>query len=91
MLLEPVMSVEVVTPSAHVGNVIGDLSRRRGAVRAQDSRGSTVMIEAHVPLREMFGYIGTLRALSSGRAQYTMQFVQYAPATVAVTREVTAA
>jgi elongation factor G len=74
VLLEPVMAVEVVTPSDHVGDVIGDLNRRRGLVRAQNSRGSAAVIEAHVPLAGMFGYIGSLRALSSGRAQYTMQF-----------------
>ena len=91
VLLEPIMSVEVVTPPTYVGDVIGDLSRRRGEIRAQHARGSAVAIEAHVPLKEMFGYIGTLRALSSGRAQYTMQFERYAEAPRSVTNELVAA
>lgn len=73
-LLEPLMAVEVVTPLEYLGDVIGDLNRRRGLVRAQHSRGSAAVLEAHVPLAGMFGYIGTLRALSSGRAQYSMHF-----------------
>ena len=73
-LLEPLMAVEVVTPLDYLGDVIGDLNRRRGLVRAQHSRGSAAVLEAHVPLAGMFGYIGTLRALSSGRAQYSMHF-----------------
>ncbi|MGH8444949.1 MAG: elongation factor G [Solimonas sp.] len=88
VLLEPVMAVEVVTPADHVGDVIGDLARRRGDIRGQDSRGNAVAIQAQVPLKEMFGYIGTLRALSSGRAQYTMQFSHYAPAPASVLVEV---
>ncbi|MGH6646905.1 elongation factor G [Aquabacterium sp.] len=76
-VLEPVMAVEVLTPADHLGEVIGDLSRRRGHVRAQDARGSASVVEADVPLSEMFGYIGQLRALSSGRAQYSMQFDHY--------------
>jgi elongation factor G len=74
VLLEPVMAVEVVTPLAYLGDVIGDLNRRRGLVRAQHSRGSAAVLDAHVPLAGMFGYIGSLRALSSGRAQYSMQY-----------------
>lgn len=73
-LLEPLMAVEVVTPLEYLGDVIGDLNRRRGLVRAQHSRGSAAVLEAHVPLAGMFGYIGTLRALSSGRAHYSMHF-----------------
>jgi elongation factor G len=73
-LLEPVMAVEVVTPADYLGDVIGDLHRRRGLVRGQALRGNAVAIDARVPLKEMFGYIGRLRALSSGRAQFTMQF-----------------
>ncbi len=72
VVLEPVMDVEVVTPPDHLGDVIGDLMRRRGVVRAQDTRGNAAVVEAHVPLGEMFGYIGQLRALSHGRAQYAM-------------------
>ncbi|MFT3735400.1 MAG: elongation factor G [Rhodocyclaceae bacterium] len=76
--LEPVMAVEVVTPLDHVGDCIGDLNRRRGTVRAQEPRGNAAAIEAHVPLKEMFGYIGSLRALTSGRGQFSMQFSHYA-------------
>lgn len=76
-LLEPVMAVEIVTPLEYVGDCIGDLTRRRGLVRDQGQRGNAAVIEAHVPLREMFGYIGQLRALSSGRAHYAMQFAHY--------------
>lgn len=84
VVLEPVMAVEVVTPIEHLGDVIGDLHRRRGLVRGQNQRGTASVIDAQVPLKEMFGYIGHLRALSSGRAQYTMQFDHYdvAPASV---------
>ncbi|MNV78915.1 Elongation factor G [compost metagenome] len=76
-VLEPVMAVEVITPADHLGDCIGDLHRRRGTVRGQTMRGNAAVVEAHVPLKEMFGYIGSLRALSSGRAQYSMQFDHY--------------
>lgn len=78
VVLEPVMAVEVVTPAEHVGDVIGDLLRRRGQVQGQDARGNAVVVTAHVPLQRMFGYIGQLRALSSGRAQFTMQLSHHA-------------
>ncbi len=78
--LEPVMAVEVITPPDHLGDVIGDLHRRRGLVRGQGQRGTAAVVDAHVPLKEMFGYIGSLRALSSGRAQFTMQLSHYATA-----------
>lgn len=71
------MAVEVLTPADHLGDVIGDLSRRRGHVRSQGAWGPASVIDAHVPLSEMFGHIGQLRALSSGRAQYSMQFDHY--------------
>ena len=77
VLLEPEMSVEVVTPMDYLGDVIGDLHRRRGVVRGQAMRGNAAVIDANVPLKEMFGYIGSLRALSQGRAQYTMQLGRY--------------
>jgi elongation factor G len=83
-VLEPLMAVEVVTPADHLGDVIGDLNRRRGSIRGQHNRGNAAVVDAHVPLAEMFGYIGTLRALSSGRAQYSMQFDHYAVAPPAV-------
>jgi elongation factor G len=73
-VLEPVMAVEIVTPAEYLGDCIGDLHRRRGIVRGQYLRGQAAVIDAQVPLNEMFGYIGSLRALSSGRAQYAMQF-----------------
>jgi len=76
-LLEPVMAVEVITPLDYLGDCIGDLHRRRGVVHGNTMRGNTAVIDAHVPLKEMFGYIGSLRALSSGRAQYSMQFDHY--------------
>ncbi len=83
-LLEPLMAVEVSTPVAHLGDCIGDLHRRRGTVRGQQLRGNVAVIEAAVPLKEMFGYIGSLRALSSGRASFTMQFERYELAPAAV-------
>jgi elongation factor G len=86
-VLEPVMAVEIVTPAEYLGDCIGDLHRRRGIVRGQQLRGQAVVIDAQVPLKEMFGYIGSLRALSSGRAQYTMQFDRYEVAPRKVTAE----
>ena len=83
-LLEPVMAVEVITPTEYLGDVIGDLHRRRGQVRGHEVRGTATVVDALVPLKEMFGYISTLRALSSGRAQYTMQFNGYQAAPPAV-------
>jgi elongation factor G len=77
MVLEPVMAVEVITPAEHLGDCLGDLMRRRGHIRDQDVRGLATVISAQVPLKEMFGYIGQLRALSSGRAQFAMQFDHY--------------
>ncbi|CAM3799007.1 elongation factor G [Roseateles saccharophilus] len=78
VVLEPLMAVEVITPADYLGDVIGDLLRRRGHVQGQDARGNAVVVTAHVPLAQMFGYIGQLRALSSGRAQFTMQLHHYA-------------
>jgi elongation factor G len=76
-LLEPIMSVEVVTPEDYVGDVIGDLNSRRGQVNGMDQRGNARVLNAIVPLAEMFGYVNTLRSMSQGRAQYTMQFACY--------------
>tara|TARA_Y100001933_G_scaffold246275_1_gene277878 strand:+ start:3419 stop:5542 length:2124 start_codon:yes stop_codon:yes gene_type:complete len=78
-LLEPIMKVEVVTPEEYTGSIIGDLTSRRGQVSGQDSRGNAIAINANVPLANMFGYINTLRSMSSGRAQFTMQFSHYEP------------
>jgi elongation factor G len=77
VLLEPVMSVEVVTPSDYMGDVIGDLSSRRGKIQGMDQRGEAQVINAMVPLSEMFGYSTNLRSMSQGRAVYSMQFAQY--------------
>ena len=78
-LLEPIMKVEVVTPEEYTGGIIGDLTSRRGMVQGQDSRGNANVIEAFVPLANMFGYINTLRSMSSGRANFTMIFDHYEP------------
>ncbi|MEJ6390909.1 elongation factor G [Gymnodinialimonas ulvae] len=78
-LLEPIMKVEVVTPEEYTGGIIGDLTSRRGQVQGQDTRGNAIAIDAFVPLANMFGYINTLRSMSSGRAQFTMQFDHYEP------------
>jgi elongation factor G len=77
VLLEPVMAVEVVTPEDFLGDVIGDLSRRRGKVQGQDQRGNALAVQAYVPLGEMFGYATELRSMTQGRATYTMQFERY--------------
>ena len=77
LVLEPVMAVEVITPTDHLGDVIGDLHRRRGHVQGQVPRGNASVVTATVPLKEMFGYIGHLRAMTSGRAQYSMQTSHY--------------
>ena len=77
VLLEPVMSVEVVTPEEFLGDVIGDLSRRRGKVQGQEPRGNALAVHAFVPLGEMFGYATDVRSSTQGRATYTMQFERY--------------
>ncbi|HKB21490.1 MAG TPA: elongation factor G [Methyloceanibacter sp.] len=89
-LLEPMMKVEVVTPEDYVGGIIGDLTSRRGQVRGQESRGDAAVISAMVPLANMFGYVNTLRSMSQGRAQFTMQFDHYAQVPQAVAEEVQA-
>jgi elongation factor G len=78
-IMEPIMKVDVFTPDDHVGDVIGDLNRRRGMIKSQDAGVSGVRIKADVPLSEMFGYIGTLRTMTSGRGQFSMEFLQYSP------------
>jgi elongation factor G len=89
-LLEPIMKVEVVTPEEYVGGIIGDLTSRRGQVRGQEPRGNATVINAMVPLANMFGYVNTLRSMSQGRAQFTMQFDSYAQVPQAVAEEVQA-
>jgi elongation factor G len=79
IILEPIMDVEITTPQDHVGDVVGDINRRRGMIQNQESSGSTIIVRAHVPLKEMFGYISDLRSMTKGRASFTMQFHHYDP------------
>ena len=90
ILLEPIMKVEVVTPEDYMGDIIGDLSSRRGNVAGMDQRGNARVINAMVPLANMFGYVNNLRSMSQGRAQYTMHFDHYEQVPQAVADEVTA-
>ncbi|MBB2970871.1 elongation factor G [Mesorhizobium sp. RMAD-H1] len=87
-LLEPIMKVEVVTPEDYVGDVIGDLNSRRGQISGTEARGIATVVNAMVPLANMFGYVNTLRSMSQGRAQYTMQFDHYEPVPTAVAQEI---
>ncbi|HKL54990.1 MAG TPA: elongation factor G [Roseovarius sp.] len=87
-LLEPIMKVEVVTPEEYTGSIIGDLTSRRGQVSGQAPRGNAIVIDANVPLANMFGYINTLRSMSSGRAQFTMQFSHYDPVPQNISEEI---
>jgi elongation factor G len=87
-LLEPVMNVEVVTPDEYMGDIIGDLNSRRGQISGMDQRGNARVINALVPLATMFGYVNTLRSMSQGRAQYTMQFDRYADVPQQISEEV---
>jgi elongation factor G len=89
-LLEPMMKVEVVSPEEYVGSVIGDLNSRRGMIQGQDMRGNATVINAIVPLANMFGYVNTLRSFSQGRASFTMQFSHYEEVPRAVSQEVLA-
>jgi elongation factor G len=90
ILLEPIMAVEVVTPEEFMGDVIGDLSSRRGRIQKIEARGNTQVIDSHVPLALMFGYATDLRSKTQGRATYTMQFGHYEPAPLSVSEEVVA-
>src|SRR3984957_1908415 len=89
-LLEPIMKVEVVTPRDYMGDVIGDLTSGRGRITGQDQRGNAEVINAMVPLANMFGYVNSLRSMSQGRAQYTMHFHHYEQVPQAVADEVRA-
>ncbi|MBW3099219.1 elongation factor G [Pseudohoeflea coraliihabitans] len=89
-LLEPIMKVEVVTPEDYVGDVIGDLNSRRGQIQGQEMRGIAVVVDAHVPLANMFKYVDSLRSMSQGRAQYSMVFDHYAPVPSNVAQEIQA-
>ncbi len=90
ILLEPIMRVEVVTPDQYMGDVTGDLNRRRGMMEGMDSRNNAQVIKAKVPLSEMFGYVTQLRSMSSGRASSTMEFSHYAPTPNNISEEVIA-
>jgi elongation factor G len=79
ILLEPIMLVEVTTSEEYNGDVIGDLNRRRGTILGMENRGTMVVVRGHVPLAEMFGYVNDLRSMTSGRANYSMEFAHYAP------------
>jgi len=87
-LLEPIMAVEVVTPEDYMGDVIGDLNSRRGQVEGMEQRGTSHVVNARVPLAEMFGYVGDLRSRTQGRAMYTMQFDSYAQVPESVAEEI---
>ena len=87
-LLEPMMQVEVVTPEANMGDVVGDLNRRRGLIQGMDENSSGKIVNAEVPLAEMFGYATDLRSATQGRATYTMEFSKYAPAPSNVARDI---
>jgi elongation factor G len=87
-LIEPIMKVDTFTPDAHVGDVIGDLNRRRGMIKSQDAGVTGVRIKSDVPLSEMFGYIGDLRTMTSGRGQFSMEFSHYLPCPKNVAEEV---
>jgi elongation factor G len=89
-LLEPIMKVDVFTPDDHVGDVIGDLNRRRGIIGGQEAGASGVRIKADVPLSEMFGYIGSLRTMTSGRGQFSMEFAHYSACPNSVAEKVIA-
>jgi elongation factor G len=90
VLLEPIMAVEVVTPEDYMGDVIGDLSSRRGRVEGMEQRGNAQVVRAQVPLAEMFGYATDLRSRTQGRATYTMQFDSYQQVPVSIAEEIIA-
>ena len=89
-LLEPIMDVEVVTPEDYMGDIIGDLNSRRGQIQGTEARGVATVVKATVPLANMFGYVNSLRSMSQGRAQFTMQFGHYEQVPQAVADEVQA-
>ena len=89
-ILEPIMNVEVVTPEDYMGDIIGDLNSRRGQISGMDQRGNARVINAMVPLSNMFGYVNTLRSMSQGRAQFTMVFHHYEPVPHAIAEEIAA-
>jgi elongation factor G len=88
--MEPIMKIEVLTPEQNMGDVVGDLNRRRGQIEGMDSKNNSQVIKAKVPLSEMFGYVTQLRTLTSGRATSTMEFSHYADAPANVAADVIA-
>ena len=90
VILEPIMAVEVTTPEEYMGDVIGDLNSRRGQIQAMEERGGARVVKAHVPLSEMFGYVGDLRSKTQGRANYSMVFDSYAEVPANVSKEIIA-
>ncbi|MBF6609797.1 MAG: elongation factor G [Chryseobacterium sp.] len=90
VIMEPIMKLEVVTPEEYMGDIVGDLNRRRGTINGMDDRNNAKVIKAFVPLSEMFGYVTSLRTLSSGRATSSMEFEKYEPAPQSVAEEVIA-
>ncbi|HEV2662755.1 MAG TPA: elongation factor G, partial [Ktedonobacteraceae bacterium] len=90
VLLEPIMLVEVTTSEEFYGDVIGDLNRRRGSILGMESRGTMYVVRGHVPLSEMFGYVNDLRSMTSGRAQYSMEFAHYDPVPKNIAEEIIA-
>jgi elongation factor G len=90
VLLEPIMGVEVVTPEEYMGDVMGDLSSRRGRIEGMEARGSSQVVRAQVPLSDMFGYSTDLRSKTQGRATYTMQFHSYQQVPESISKEIIA-
>jgi elongation factor G len=88
--MEPIMKMEVLTPEENMGDVVGDLNRRRGVIKGMDSRGGAQVVKADVPLSEMFGYVTDLRTITSGRASSTMEFSHYAECPNNISEEVIA-
>ena len=88
VLLEPIMKLEVTTPDEYTGAVIGDLNRRRGLIKGQDSKFNAVIVRAEVPLAEMFGYVTQLRTITSGRASSSMEFSHYVAAPTNIATQV---
>jgi len=88
VLLEPIMKLEVVTPDEYVGSVIGDLNRRRGLPKGQEARSGAIAVQAEVPLSEMFGYVTSLRTITSGRATSTMEFSHYHEVPAGIGKEI---
>jgi len=90
VLMEPIMKIEVITPEENMGDIVGDLNRRRGTIQGMEDRSGAKAIKGTVPLSEMFGYVTSLRTMSSGRASSTMEFSHYDPAPNNVTEAVLA-